>query len=261
MLQVLTQPVLGGASTQDTVPPARLAGDHPIPPRSTGWSLGGGCGRGGNTLKAAGSGRRIPTRQLSCRLCPTAPGLRLLPDLESSRWESHPSSHGRGWQHAAQGDHRGGGRLAPCPGAPGTSSHQRPFSLKSPWLGAVRRDRGGTRSPPPPTWVTHPRLPMRRAAGRAALAARDGQRAAKVAPVPAPRGEAGLTAGAGQEVSGLSGCYRVEGEEGGGTSKSIWETLPANPQAGAAAPGVLRSRVALPPSLPACSFPASLPAS
>lgn len=111
---------------------------------------GGGCGRGGNTLKAAGSGRRIPTRQLSCRLCPTAPGLRLLPDLESSRWESHPSSHGRGWQHAAQGDHRGGGRLAPCPGAPGTSSHQRPFSLKSPWLGAVRRDRGGTRSPPPP---------------------------------------------------------------------------------------------------------------
>lgn len=133
-------------------------------PQEHGMELGGGCGRGGNPLKAAGSGRRIPTRQLSCRSRPTAPGLRLLPDLESSRWESHPGSHGRGWQHAAQGDHRGGGHLAPCPSAPRTSSHQAPFLLEIPLAECCPQGARGHPFPPP-TWVMHPRLAMRRGAG------------------------------------------------------------------------------------------------
>lgn len=101
----------------------------------------------------------------------------------------------------------------------------------------------------------HHGLAMQRDAGQAALATGDGQQASKVVPVPALCSEAGPTTGAAQEIWG--GLVDVAGEK---TSKSSWETPWAAPQAehvpsaGTAAPGVLRSRVALPPSLPACFF-------
>lgn len=108
----------------------------------------------------------------------------------------------------------------------------------------------------------HCELVMQRDARWAALAAGNGQQVAKVVPVPRLCGEAGPTTAARQEV-----CWVLVGVAGEKTSKSSCKTPWAAPQAehvpsaGTAAPGVLRSRVALPPSLPACSFPASLPAS
>lgn len=116
-------------------------------PQEPGMGPGGAAGGEAAPQRPLAVAWHVPTTQLSCRLCPTAPGLHLLPDLESSRWESCPGSHSRGWQHAAQGDHRGGGHLTPYPSTPGTSSHQPPFPLKSPWLTAVPGDRGGTQPP------------------------------------------------------------------------------------------------------------------
>lgn len=99
---------------------------------------------------------------------------------------------------------------------------------------------------------------MRRGAGRAALAARDGQRAAKVAPVPAPRGEAGLTAGAGQEVLGLGRCYRVEG--GGSIQKHLGDAAGKSPswRCGSRRAPLPRRPPSFPPRLLLPSIPASI---
>ena len=210
---------------QDAVTPARLAWVHPVPLRSAGWGMRGG---------------RRAVAWPSCRLCPTAPGLRLLPDLEGSCWESHPSSHGGGWQHAARGDHRGGGSGSHLPAAP--------FPLEIPRAGCCPQ--GWRGHPGTPAWVVHPGLGCRRVPGEQPWpcgtasgqqrSCRCRQPAARLAE---PRGQAG----------GL-GAWRVL--RWGKHPKAAGETLPAAPRAeripssGAAAPGVLRSHIALPPSLP-----------
>ncbi|XP_064528655.1 serine/threonine-protein kinase SBK1 isoform X3 [Pseudopipra pipra] len=91
---------------------------------------------------------RAAGRGLACaHRCPTAPGSCPLPDLESSRWESHPGCHHMGWQHTRGGTTEVGGAEPPVH-SPGTSSHQSPLPWNSPWMGAVPRDGGGPQRPP-----------------------------------------------------------------------------------------------------------------
>lgn len=173
-------------------PPTQLAWVHPLPPQEHGMGAGG--------LR---EGRQPKGCWQQLGMSPRHHGLRLLPDLESSCWESHPGSCSRGWQHAIGGDHRGGGHSTPHPSTAGPSSRHPPFPRKSPCLGAVPRDRGGHPAPPQhgsctPGGDTEGCQASGTGRGTAGSQGHTGART---------EWRGGLTAGTGQEISGFGGCY------------------------------------------------------
>lgn len=143
MRPVLPQPGPGDASLGRCAP-ALLGPSQPPGARDGLWA-------GGSTPRVAGRGLACAHPQ---RGCPAAPGLRPLPDLESSPRESPPGCHRMGWQHARGGTPSWGKQLPPPP-----SPWESPWTEGTPGApdtgGASRAGAGGAgpaggtrRSPP-----------------------------------------------------------------------------------------------------------------
>lgn len=207
------------------MPPIRLARVHPVPPgaqhgpwRTTrGWQPPSGPQQWlGKSPPHSQAADRAPQR-LGCFSL----------NLRASAGNLYPAAAAE-IEHAAQEHHRGGGHSTQCSG-----NQLPPFSLNAPgWVLSPGTE--GTCSPPT-------RIVPRGLALRRTDRADSGKKVTAVTLRPVARQRKGCpTAAAGRKVSEL----------GGKTSQSIWRCGWSSraervPSAGAAAPGVLCSRVAL----------------